>query len=74
MEQSRTGTGVRAFGDDFEGNLGQLRAYAPIITRGDVRGLLLPRKQSNQPQMNTDKQKNVQGLGLSVFIWGQRLF
>jgi hypothetical protein len=33
MEQSRTGTGVRAFGDDFEGNLGQLRAYGPMITR-----------------------------------------
>jgi hypothetical protein len=34
MQQSRTGTRVRAFGDDFEGDLGQRRAYAPIITRG----------------------------------------
>jgi hypothetical protein len=35
MEQSRAGTGVRAFGDDFEGGLGQLRAYAPMITDWD---------------------------------------
>jgi hypothetical protein len=33
MEQSGAGAGVRAFGDDFEGDLGQLRAYAPMITR-----------------------------------------
>jgi hypothetical protein len=33
VQQSRTGTGVRAFGDDFKGDLGQLRAYGPMITR-----------------------------------------
>jgi hypothetical protein len=33
VQQSRAGTGVRAFGDDFEGNLGQRRAYEPMITR-----------------------------------------
>ena len=33
MEQSRTGTGVRAFGDCFEGDLGQLRAYTYYDSR-----------------------------------------
>ena len=32
MEQSGAGTGMRAFGDDFEGDLGQPRAYGSMIT------------------------------------------
>jgi hypothetical protein len=38
VQQSRAGTGVRAFGDDFEGNLGQRRAYGPMITRWGAGG------------------------------------
>jgi hypothetical protein len=35
MEQSRAGTGMRAFGDDFEGDLGQRRAYGSMIPEWD---------------------------------------
>ena len=31
MQQSRAGTGVGAFGNDFKGDLGQRRAYVPMI-------------------------------------------
>ena len=41
MEQSRAGTGVRTFGDDFEGDLGQRRAYISMIADGGSSGRFL---------------------------------
>jgi hypothetical protein len=37
VEQSSAGTGMRTLGDDFEGNLGQRRAYESMIADWEVR-------------------------------------
>jgi hypothetical protein len=48
MQQSRAGTRVRAFGDDFEGDLGQRRAYLSMIARSGGKNSFSQRREARK--------------------------
>src|SRR5260370_6686006 len=58
MEQSRTGTGVRAFGDNFEGDLGQLGACISMIADRTPDGVPLGAAARTRPRHRWPRQSS----------------